>query len=70
MLGQFKTFHAFLLMGGFAPYVWSAYGVVFIVVVLNIFLPIQKKRRIIKMLKQQELQEPQPIKEAEVIYES
>lgn len=42
-----KTLLGLLKMGGFACYVWSAYGIVFFVLLLIIF---QTKRKLKKML--------------------
>ncbi len=41
----------FLSMGGYAFYVWSAYGVSFVVLFLNIFLAIKNEHRTINEIK-------------------
>ena len=33
--------HEFLQMGGYAFYVWTAYGIAFAVLLLNIYLPLK-----------------------------
>lgn len=38
--------HHFILMGGYALYVWLAYGMTGIVLVLNILLPLYHFRRL------------------------
>ncbi len=41
-----KTLTEFFHMGGYAFYVWSAYGVTFVVLLLNVLLPIARARRL------------------------
>ena len=41
----------FFSMGGYAVYVWSAYGISFIVLFLNIFLAVRNERKTIDELK-------------------
>ncbi len=41
----------FFSMGGYAAYVWSAYGISFIVLFLNIFLAVRNERKTIDALK-------------------
>ncbi len=45
---HFQNFHDFLLMGGYAPYVWSAYGITFVVLLVNFLIPFLKNRNLIK----------------------
>jgi heme exporter protein D len=45
---------AFLHMGGYGPYVWSAYGLAAVVLVLNIALPIRAERAALRRLAQRE----------------
>ncbi len=40
----------FLNMGGYAAYVWSAYGLAFVVLLLNAVLPRMQARRIRRRL--------------------
>ena len=41
----------FLHMGGYAFYVWTSYGIVFLVLVLNIVLPILQQRSALKNIR-------------------
>lgn len=67
-----STFISFLLMGGYWPFVWSAYGVFIVVFWGNILLASIQKKRILKHLKThfKSAEEPAAIKAAKVIYES
>jgi len=47
---QFDSLAEFLAMGGYAFYVWLAYGFFFIVMGWNLLQPRQERRRIIKLL--------------------
>lgn len=37
----------FLHMGGYGFYVWSAYAIVFVLLILNVILPIVHRRQIL-----------------------
>ena len=41
----------FFHMGGYASYVWSSYGLAFIVLLPMLLLPIREKKRLINKLK-------------------
>ena len=41
----------FLHMGGYAPYVWTAYGTALVVLALNLAVPIARRRRLIRALR-------------------
>ena len=41
----------FLHMGGYAGYVWSAYGIALVVLVANLFLPLTAHRQLRKRVK-------------------
>ncbi len=43
----------FWRMGGYAAYVWSAYGIAAVVLALNLFAPIARERRLRRMLQRQ-----------------
>jgi heme exporter protein D len=43
----FDSFADFLAMGKHAPYVWSAYGVTFAIVLWNILQPWLRRRRLL-----------------------
>lgn len=40
----------FFAMGGYGLYVWSAYGVTVVVLVLNVLLPWRKRRALLQTL--------------------
>lgn len=42
---SFASLSDFIAMGGHGAYVWSAYGITFAVLALNIAMPILAKRR-------------------------
>ncbi len=42
----------FLAMGGYALYVWSAYGFAMIVLVLNVLVPLRRRRTVLRTLRQ------------------
>ena len=44
----FDSFADFLAMGKHAPYVWSAYGVTFVVVLWNVVQPWRTRRQLIQ----------------------
>ncbi len=48
----FSSLHAFLNMGGFADFVWPAYAIAFVVLLLNWWVATQKLRRLKKKLRQ------------------
>jgi len=39
------SLQTFLHMGGYAIYVWPAYGLTFIVLIINIILPLKREGR-------------------------
>lgn len=47
-----KSWHEFLTMGGYAAYVWPAYGIAALVLILNALLPRRRLRRQLHELKQ------------------
>ena len=42
--------HDFFHMGGYALYVWSTYGLAFIVLVLNIVIPLRREKQLLKSI--------------------
>ena len=44
------SLQSFLHMGGYAIYVWPAYGLTFIVLILNIILPLKRESRFFKTI--------------------
>ncbi len=41
----FETIKSFISMGGYAKYVWSAYGVGAVIIALNILVPVYLSKR-------------------------
>ena len=41
----------FLHMGGYAFYVWSAYGITLLVLLLNIIMPLRQRRKLLTDIK-------------------
>ena len=48
---QFSSLREFFEMGGYAFNVWSVYAIFGIFIVVNIFLPVIRREKIIKELK-------------------
>ena len=44
------SLQAFFDMGGYAAYVWPAYGITFLVLLLNVLLPIIQRKQFIRQL--------------------
>tara|TARA_B100000427_G_scaffold329578_1_gene346413 strand:+ start:1835 stop:2014 length:180 start_codon:yes stop_codon:yes gene_type:complete len=44
-------FENFFSMGGYGIYVWSAYAITFIVLILNLFFTIKKEKKILRNYK-------------------
>lgn len=44
----FESFADFLAMGKHGPYVWSAYGVCFLIVLWNVAQPVLQRRRLLR----------------------
>lgn len=42
-----NSFAEFLAMGGYGMYVWFAYGIAFVVILLNVLLPIMQRKQLI-----------------------
>ncbi len=40
----------FINMGGYAFYVWSSYGVCFIVLLINVLIPVWREKKLYRML--------------------
>jgi heme exporter protein D len=41
-----SSFHEFLTMGGYAAYVWPAYGIGALVVVANVLAPVRRLKHL------------------------
>lgn len=48
-----QTFYEFLNMGGYALYVWSAYGIAAVCLLSSVCLPLYQKRQLWKKIQQQ-----------------
>ena len=51
MNGSEFSWSEFFAMGGYAFYVWTSYGLTFIVLVLNIVMPIMHRKKVISRVK-------------------
>lgn len=47
---QRMTLEEFLNMGGYAFYVWTSYGITFVVLLVNIVLPIFQRKALLRSL--------------------
>jgi len=45
-----NSFAEFLAMGGYGFYVWTAYGISFVVLLLNILIPMIQKKQFLREL--------------------
>lgn len=43
---SFTSFYSFIHMGGYAPYVWSAYAITASVLLANIMIPLRQRRKL------------------------
>jgi len=48
---QFSSFADFINMGGYAFNVWAVYGLFAVFLVVNLFFPLLKRKKIIRNLK-------------------
>jgi heme exporter protein D len=44
------TMQEFFAMGGYAFYVWTSYGLTFIVLLANIIIPVVQRRQLLRSL--------------------
>ncbi len=49
-----SALHEFIAMGGYASYVWTAYGLSALVLALNTVLPIAREKRLLRELRARE----------------
>jgi heme exporter protein D len=42
------SWHEFLAMGGYGFFVWTSYGIAFVVLILNIIIPIVQRKQFFK----------------------
>lgn len=47
-----SSWHEFVTMGGYAAYVWPAYAITLLVMLVNAILPGRRQRRLLKLLQQ------------------
>lgn len=45
-----SSWHEFITMGGYAAYVWPAYGITLLVMVINAIVPGRRQRTLLKLL--------------------
>ncbi len=45
-----NSFAEFLGMGGYGMYVWPAYGIAFVVLLLNVVLPLIQRKQLLRDL--------------------
>lgn len=45
-----NSFAEFILMGGYAFYVWTAYGIAFVVLLVNLIMPIVQRKQFLREL--------------------
>lgn len=48
----FHHLRDFLAMGGFAAYVWSAFGLTWVALIINVYVPLRQHRYLLKKLAQ------------------
>jgi heme exporter protein D len=49
----------FINMGGYASYVWSAFGLSFIVLLSNVLIPLAREKKILRNVKKRTQKEKQ-----------
>ncbi|HKJ87013.1 MAG TPA: heme exporter protein CcmD [Gammaproteobacteria bacterium] len=47
------TLHEFLYMGGYAAFVWPAYGLALVVLVVNLVVPHRRERQTLRQIARQ-----------------
>ena len=51
MNGSEFNWSEFFAMGGYAFFVWTSYGLTFLVILLNIVMPIMQRKKVISRVK-------------------
>jgi len=46
-----SSWHEFVTMGGYAAYVWPAYGIALVVLLVNALAPGRQQRRLLKEIR-------------------
>ncbi len=54
------SWHEFFTMGGYAAYVWPAYGITAVVLIANATLPGRQQRSLLKELRRRDLRADKP----------
>ncbi len=54
------SWHEFFTMGGYATYVWPAYGITAVVLIANAILPGRQQRSLLKELRRCDLRADKP----------
>jgi heme exporter protein D len=54
---NFDSWQAFWHMHGYAPFVWSAYGIALVVLIANIAVPLISHRRLIRRIRKDEFRD-------------
>ncbi len=70
MNAHFTSLTSFLAMGGYAFYVWLAYGIVLAGLLLLALNTFRQRKRILRHIKQQISEPTTTIKQPNIIYES
>ncbi len=47
---EFESFSAFLAMGKHGAYVWSSYGITLLVLMVNLMVPLRRKKQILQAI--------------------
>ena len=58
MIGWLEWLRDFFSMGGYALYVWPAYGVMALVLLLNVALPLRREKKLLQRLRQLHKEQP------------
>lgn len=53
MIMFFSSWHSFWQMGGYADYVWPAYGIAFLILISHVILLLRKQKKILKKLRKE-----------------
>ncbi|MGH8498369.1 MAG: heme exporter protein CcmD [Methylococcales bacterium] len=51
----------FFAMGGYAFYVWTSYGIAFVVLALNIIQPLIQQKRTLRAIRRRRKRHPPPV---------
>lgn len=62
----FDSFSDFLAMGGYAPYVWSSFGITFLCLLVLAWLSVKRKNQILRQVRD-EIERQQRIEAAKTM---